>query len=221
MKKLIIILLLTGVYAIADAQVKDVQLWTGPVVKYNITKKFRLDFEQQFRFNQNISHYNFTFSEFGIRYSVFKYLDLKAIYRYTFIPAQPVLTNVSENDKSRLAFDASTGVKIFNTGLKVGYRIRYQDSWDNKTKVSSHYIRNRFDIGYNLSKLVDPYASYDSYFRLDGKNKYRQNRFVFGLNWRITKNLGIDSYYLYQKEVNVNHPQTDFVLGLGIVYTIN
>jgi hypothetical protein len=221
MKKILIVLFLSGVYIFSNAQVKDIQLWAGPIVKYNINKKFRLDFEQQFRFNQNISKYDFTFSEFSVRYSVLNYLDLKAVYRHTFSPSGQTETAITENDKSRVCFDASTGTEIFNTGIKAGYRLRYQDSWENTTKTASHYLRNRFDLSYNLSKLVDPYADWESYFRLDGKNKWRQHRYTIGLSWRVTKKLDIDSYFRYQKEINVKRPETDFVLGLGVVYTFN
>jgi hypothetical protein len=223
MKKLLSVFVLLNFFAVVKAQTKDVQLWTGPILKYNITKKIRLDFEQQFRFNENISSYDFTFSEFAVRYKVFKYLDVKAVYRHSFIPEVTSGSVISEYDKSRICFDASTGIEIFNTGLEIGYRIRYQDSWEHTTMASTHYIRNRFDLSYNLSKLVDPYTSWDNFYRLDGKNEVRQNRYVFGLTWKITKDLDIDSYYLFQKDKNVKikNLETIHVIGLAVIYSIN
>lgn len=221
MKKLFFIFLLSALYLASEAQFSDAQLWTGPMIKYKIGKKVRLDFEQQFRFNQNISKYDFTFSEFALKYSVFKYLDLKAVYRHSFIPSGQTGTTIAEYDKSRFAFDLSTGTKIFQTGLKAGYRFRYQNSWENKTLVSSNYLRNRFDLSYNLSKLVDPYISWDSYYRLDKKNEFRQNRYTLGFEWKITKKLDIDSYFHFQKEKNVKNPETDYIIGLAFVYSIN
>jgi hypothetical protein len=219
MKKLFIILILSGVYAFARAQVKDSQLWTGAMVKYNISKKFRLDFEQQLRFNNYISQYDYTFSELSLRYKVFKYLDIKALYRYSFIPQGE--TGSLDYDKSRISFDAATGTEIFNTGINIGYRIRYQYSRENSTGLTSNYIRNRVAIDYNLSKLVDPYADWEPYFKLDGKNKWRQHRYTLGLSWKINKKLNVDTYYRYQNEINVKKPETDFIIGLGVVYSIN
>jgi hypothetical protein len=221
MKKLLISVIFFGFSFLAIAQTQDVQLWTGPVIKYNISKKFRLDLEQQFRFNENVSKYNFTFTELSLRYRVFKYLDVKALYRHTFIPATDDLTTGSENDQSRASLDASTGVEIFNTGIEAGYRVMYQNSWDNSTQVNKNYFRNRFDLGYNLSKLVDPYASWESFFRFDGKNQWRQHRYTFGLDWKITKKLDIDSYFHFEKEINVKHPETLYIWGLALEYTIN
>jgi hypothetical protein len=220
-KKLIIILVFLEVYFFAGAQTKDTQLWTGPIIKYNITKKFRIEFEQQFRFNENISNYDYTFSELGIRYKVFKYLNIKALYRYTFVPDNHSNDVFADSDKSRLSFDAATGIDVFNTGLRVGYRFRYMNSRDNKTTASSNYLRNRFDLEYNLSKLVDPYAAYESAYRLDDKNEFRYNRYTLGLNWKVSKKLDIDSYFHYQNEINVKHPETNYILGLAVVYTIN
>ena len=123
MRKLIIILAFLGIYSFASAQLKDVQLWVGPVLKYNLGQKFRFEIEQQFRFNENISQFDYTFSEFGLRYKVFKYLNVKAIYRYSFMSSGQTGSALDEYDKSRISFSASTGTEIFNTGINVGYRI--------------------------------------------------------------------------------------------------
>ncbi len=221
MKKLLFILILSGVCSFAGAQEKDIQLWTGPVVKYNINDKFRFEFEQQFRFNENISQYDFTFSEFAIRYKVFRYLDVKTLYRHSFIQPEQTGSELDEYDRSRVSFNASTSTKIFNTGIKVGYRLMYQHSWENTTLMASNYIRNRFELDYNLSKLVDPYASYESHFKLNGKNEFRQNRYTIGLSWKVSDKLDIDSFYRYQYEVNVKNPETDVIIGLGVIYVIN
>ena len=221
MKKILIILILTGVYAYAFSQNKDLKLWIGPSVKYNINNKFRVEFEQEFRFNEKISRYDFTFSEFALRYKVFKYLDLKTIYRHSFIPDGQTGSILQEYDKSRVSFNGSTGTKIFETGIKVGYRLMFQHSWENTTKIVSNYIRNRFEIDYNLCKLVDPYASFESYYKLDGKNEFRENRFTFGLTWKVNDKLDIDSFYRYQYELNVKNPETDIIIGIGATYTFN
>ena len=221
MKKILIVLILTGIYTLTAAQSADLQLWTGPVVKYNISDKFRLELEQQFRFNENISKYDYTFTEFAIRYKVFKYLDFKTFYRHTFIPSGQTGSILEEYDRSRISISASTGTEIFNTGIKIGYRIMYQHSWENTSLVTSNFIRNRFELDYNLSKLVDPYANYESYYRLDQKNEFRQNRYTIGLTWKVTNKLDIDSYYRFQNEINVKNPEKDHIIGIGIVYEIN
>ncbi len=221
MKKLVLVMILTGLFVSGNAQTKDVQVWTGPVLKYNITKKIRFDFEQQLRFNHNISKYDLTFSEFALKYKVFKYLDLKAVYRHSFIPDDKLTPVTIEYDKSRVCFDVSTGTEIFNTGIEVGYRFRYQYSWESQTLIPSNYIRNKFDIEYNLSKLVDPYASWDSFYRLDTKNEFRQNRYTLGLTWKVTKDLDIESYYHFEQEKNVKNPETVHIIGLAVIYSID
>jgi len=232
MKKLFTVLVLTGLFAVVGAQVKSTELWTGPVIKYNISKKLRFDFEQQFRFNENISRYNYTLSEFSLRYKVFKYLNVKAIYRYYLIPSDAeTIPYVTKYNKSRFSFDAATGTNIFNKDIKISYRIRYQDTWKSTSEVSKHfisttnssdhYIRNAFGLSYNLSKLVDPYLGWDNFFRLDGMNEIRQNRYTIGFEWKLTNDLDIDSYFHYEKEMNVTAPQSSYIIGLAAVYTFN
>jgi len=221
MKKPFVLLILSGFFFSAGAQFTDTQLWMGPVIKYNINNIFRIDFEQQFRFKENISKFDFTYSEFGFRYKVFKYLDIKAIYRHSYISSGQTGSAIAEYDKSRIALNASTGAELFNTGIKVGYRIMFQHSWENTTLIASDYLRNRIELDYNMSKLVDPYARYESYYRFNDKNEFRQNRTTFGLTWKISDKLDIDSFFRYQNEINVKNPETDFIIGLGVVYLIN
>ncbi|MCB8998817.1 MAG: DUF2490 domain-containing protein [Bacteroidales bacterium] len=222
MRKLILIFLVLSVTHALNAQTKDVQLWAGPSLKYNILKKLRLDFEQQVRFNQNISNYEFTYSEFSLKYEVFKYLDVKTSFRQSFMPAGTLNgTALSDNDRSRFSLDASTSDKVFKTGIKVGYRIRYQNSWENNSNVSSNYIRNKLELEYNLSKLVDPYFNYESFYRLNKLNQFRQDRYTLGLTWRVNKKIDIDSFYRFQKEKNVKHPETDYIIGIGVSYEFN
>ncbi len=221
MKRKILLPIFIGICALSSAQVTDSKLYTGATLKYNINKKIRIEFEQQIRFNENISKYDFTFSEFGVRYEMLKYLDLKAIYRYSFIPEQQTGNEISEYNKSKYTLEASTGTKIFNTGLKASYRLRYQNSSESSSTETSSYIRNRIELGYNLSKLVDPYASYESYFRLNGKNEFREDRYILGLAWKITNKLDFESQFIYQYEINVRNPETDYIIELGLVYSFN
>lgn len=232
MKKLFVILLLSGIYSAINAQSSDTELWTGPIIKYNISKNLRADFEQQFRLNEKLTKYNYTFSELSLKYKVFKYLDIKGIYRYWFIPSEGSgIPYRTEYDKSRLSIEASTGTKLFTKDLRLGYRIRYQKTWENKSQVSDFFVesnpgedqflRNKLDLSYNLSKLADPYIGWDNFLRLDGINQIQKNRYTVGITWKLTKDLDLDSYFHLEQETNVTSPKTTYIIGLAAVYSFS
>lgn len=221
MKRFLFLITFAGICTISFTQVQDNQLWAGPVLRYDLNDRLRFYLEQQFRFKDNISKYDFTYTEFALRYTLLNYLDLKGIFRHSFIPGNEPGSALKDYDRSRINLDASTGTEVFNSGLKVGYRLRYQHSWENTTRLSSNYLRNRIDLEYNLSKLADPYAEYENFFRFDNRNEFRQHRYTLGMIWRITGELDLDTYFRYQYEINVNNPETDYIIGLGIIYSIN
>jgi len=232
MKILFVILFLSGIYSIVNAQSADTELWTGPMIKYNISKKLRADFEQQFRWEENISKYSYTFSEFALKYKVFKYLDIKGVYRYYFIPNEGSgIPYRTEFDKSRLSFEVSTDTKLFTSDLKLGYRIRYQKTWETKSQVSDFFVesdlndelflRNKFDFSYNMSKLADPYVGWENFLRLDGINMIKKNRYTFGVKWKLTNDLSLDSFFDLDKEINTVMPKTKYIFGLGAVYSLS
>ncbi len=78
------------------------------------------------------------------------------------------------------------------------------------------------EINYNLSRLIDPFVAGEMYYRIWNKpNELQKYRLDFGLDWRLSKKSALTTFYRYQKEINVNNPVSDHIIGIGYSATIN
>lgn len=209
-----LILLFSLLFGIGNmhAQTTDIELWSGGALNLKVHKRFSASADQVFKFNDTVSHFKSAYSELGGRFKINRMFSIGLNYRYI------------ENPPNKNAHRYS-GDFIFNLGKK-GFplsfqdRLRYQHEVRISNKNADDYVRNKFTLDYNLSRLVDPYISYEPFFRLNGKNEFRVMRYEIGLDWRIIENLHLTSFYLLQKDVNVKKPDKIHVIGLILSYDI-
>lgn len=212
MKKIILVLSLLLGMKIMQAQTTDVELWSGGALDVKLHKRFSASLEQVFKFNDTISHFKSAYTELGGKFKINRMFSFGFNYRYI------------ENPPAKNAHRFS-GDFIFNLGkkgfpLSFQYRLRYQREKGVNNNNAEDYVRNKFKLDYNLSKLVDPYISLEPFFRFNGKNEFRVMRYEIGLEWRIIKNLQLTSFYRLQKDVNVKRPDKTHVIGLMLSYEI-
>mgnify|MGYP001602111876 CR=1 FL=1 len=193
-------------------QTTDTEFWTGGTINLKMHKRFSGQAEQVFKFNDTISHFKSAYSELGLKFKMGRIFSIAANYRY--------IENPPTKNAQRFSVDF-----IFNFGkkkfpLSLQYRLRLQHEIRFSNRKTEDYVRNRFRLGYNLCKLVDPYFSCEPFFRLNGKYEFRVARYTIGLDWRITQNLQLTSFYLFQKDVNINRPDKNHIVGLMISYDI-
>ncbi len=194
--------------------ITDNQLWSGASAKLKLNKKFSISLAEQFRFKNNISTKKLSFTEMGIKYKLNKHFSFATKYRYVAIPIK--------KNKRRISFDVYYSWKKKNFPLSLKYRFRLQDTKKfNSTKQKADYLRNKLTLGYNASKLVDPFIAYELYFRFDNKNEFRAKRFTFGLAWRLNKRINLTTYYRIQKDINVKKPEKLNIIGLNFAYNIS
>lgn len=186
----------------------DYELWTGGSFQLRINKPLSIELTEQFRFNDTISSLYKSFTELGIKYRFGKGFSAKGNYRYS------VRSN-SKNDH-RLALDLNYSFDKKGFPLIIDYRLRFQ----NVMAGNSTYLRNKLGLTYKMSKLVDPFAAYESFFRFNGKNEFRTNRYTVGLDWRLMKELHLKTYFRIEDEINVKNPERQNVIGLTLDYTL-
>ena len=193
-------------------QISDNQLWTGATLKFRINKKLRFDMEEQVRFNNDISRLNITFTEASILYDLTKRISIKGNFRYIYDP----YSHNSYRYSGDLAYDWSKKRCPFS----FKYRLRFQRHIEEHTRESESYFRNKFSADYNLSKLVDPYVAYESYFKLNYINQFTVNRYIVGLEWRIFKKLDLETFFMYEDEFGEKNPEINKIFGVGLSYDL-
>ena len=150
----------------------------------------------------------------GVKFKLNKHFSFATKYRYIAVPIK--------KNKRRLSFDMYYSLKKKHFPLSFKYRLRMQDTKKfNSTKQNTDYWRNKFTLGYNISKLVDPFIAYELYFKFDNKNEFRVKRFTFGLDWRLNKRMDLTTYYRLQQDINVKRPEKLNIVGLNFAYNIS
>jgi len=198
-----------------DAQtINDNQLWTGGTFGLKLNKKFSVSLREEFRLDNNMSSLKTDFTELGVKFKLNKHFSFAHRFRYIDVP--------NKKNKRRLSFDAYYSWKKKDFPLSFKYRFRFQDTKKfNSKKQANDYIRNKFTLKYNASKLVDPYFAYEIYFRFDGKNEFRKTRITLGLDWRLSKKMGLTTFYRLQNDINVKTPTRLNIVGLTFAYNLS
>lgn len=207
---LLVIIACKPLIAQEKAVEKEHELWTAATFKLKLNKQWRAEVEQQARFDDDVTTFDKTFTELGLRYEPWEFFNIKAQYRYSF--------NNSEHNEQRLSIDLNFEYDIPDFPLDIEYRLRGQDEKVSYTGEKVTHVRNLFGLDYNLSKLVDPYFEYESFYRFNQKNEFRENRFTLGLQWKINKDLELDTFYRIDREINVKKPDMSFIAGLSLSY---
>ncbi len=198
------------------SQWNDAGLWTSASVEKKITQTLSANFSEAFRFNENISELGSFFSEFGIEKKISK--NLRASINYRFSSKRGIDDIYSQ--RYRYFVDLNFRKKI--SKIVVNYRARIQSqiknnfSRENISNPENHW-RNKISLRYNLEKKYQPFISGEWWYPLNNpKQKYFDNlRCAAGLQYEINKMSSVELYYMIQKELHKNNPETDFILGIG------
>jgi hypothetical protein len=192
------------------AQPSDDAFWGGITARVQVNKKLRISLEEQIRFNENYSNLNTMLSEAGVSYDLTKNITARSTFRYYYMP--------SSHNRFRYTADLSYSWSKKKFPLRFKYRVRFQNTIRQYTNASSSYIRNKFTVEYNLSKLADPYISYEPYFKLNYVNKFTVNRYYIGMDWTLRKDLALDTFFMIESEYGERNPDITRVIGLGLTY---
>jgi hypothetical protein len=179
------------------------ELWTEATAKLKINKHWRLEYSQAVRFRKESVGYKYTYSELGLQYKFNNAFALKLKGRYVFLP--------DTLDQFKYYADFTYDFLRKGFPLRMDYRLRIGDAPQTDGYERETYIRNRFGLSYNLSKIADPYIQYELFYSLGGTfpHKLTDHRYYAGINWSIGKHLGINSGYFFDQEIQEKVSLTD------------
>lgn len=208
-------------YAQTDS---DWASWNTIGVEYKLNKKWSFGLEEQVRLKENISVVDNYFTQLSADYKLFKGFKLGAGVRY-----------IRDNDnqgniqgyENHFRFQIDAMYKHEINDFKIGYRLRYQ----NKNELGVSYdegdyanqnIRFKTSLEYNIKNWkLDPKFSAEIFNRFqEGKeNGFNKYRLTLGTDYKV-KNFGkLGVFYRFEKELNVDFPETKNIIGLNYTYT--
>ena len=203
----------------------DWAAWNTIGLNYKLNKKWSFSLEEQLRLKEDISEIDEYFTQLSAEYKIVKNFRLGGGLRY-----------IRENDNQgniqgyenyfRFNLDATYKHKLNRFSL--GYRLRYQNK--NELGVSSdegdyanQNIRLKTSIKYNVKNWsLDPKFSAEIFNRFqedNDNNGFNKYRLTIGTDYDI-KNFGeIGLFYRFEKDLNVDIPETTNIIGLKYTYT--
>lgn len=183
------------------------ELWTGGKVDVGLNKKIRLATKYQYRL-EGFSRKRQSFTEFSIRYKPLKWLHLRPSYRLT---RRPEIN--ANSQRYTLDLFLKGGGKAFP--LRVENRMRFQ--WDDviNTYEQGYTLRNRFGMGYNLSKLVDPEVSGEIFF---SQETFSDFRLKIGADWNLPEGFRAKTFYAYEQQLGKKSNDRTHIIGLTAIY---
>ncbi|MCB9426386.1 MAG: DUF2490 domain-containing protein [Flavobacteriales bacterium] len=208
-----------------QVQVRDLEAWGSTAIKWEATKKFSLELEEQFRLKEDASQTDLYFTQLGVSYKINKHFDVGFSGRY-----------ITENDNQgkkqgynhffRYNIDVSYKHKLQRFGLK--YRLRYQNKNElGVSELEGDYpdTRLRFmtAIDYNIKKTKWTPSVAAELFRKDRKGEpveLDKFRLTVGMDYEFKKMGELGFFYRMERDLNATYPKTTNILGLGYKYTI-
>lgn len=215
---LLYISLLSSIISIA--QTRDVGVWTGFKISQPIDKKMEISLSEGFRLDNNISNVANVFTQLKSSYEIAKGLNLGVAYRWA--RKESWINDI--NFENRYQFDLSYNLK-FND-LKIKNRVRFQSKYVNYYNseygfIPTNTLRNETSVSYSISKKIKPYASFEFFYPSNiNESIIDKLRYQLGTDFKITKDVYADVFFIYQKQINSRNLNNDIVFGCSFSYEL-
>lgn len=186
----------------------DTELWSGAELSYVITNDMEFSLAQEVRFDNNISSFAQSVTDFGLSYDIFKFLSVKAAYRYR---------SYSSYSRHELYGNISTG---FDWGdFEFSYRFRYHRKYSELTDSPEQY-RNKFEIEYKYDRNLDPFISADFFYSSLGEDqgKVYKARYSIGSKIELTRYSDIELCYMFEDMLHSD--KTCSIFGINWSYKL-
>lgn len=202
------------------SQVNDAGLWASINLEKKINPKLAIALTEEARFNENISELGSAFTELGANYKIKKNILIGVSYR--FIQRRGVDDFYSLRHRYMIDLTIKHKIKKVSFALRERFQSQYADvNTSENGRLSERTLRNKLTVKYDLDKKYTPYISAELFYQLNNVmgNEFDNIRYAVGFEYKFNKTSSLDLFYLINKEMNINDPVTDYVIGMGYNYT--
>jgi len=170
----------------------DWQIWGDQKIEVGLTEKAKIWIEQEERFGYDVKAIYYIHTEAGLAYQLTNWLNLGANYRQIFLKVRGKWKDeYMPNVYGTVGWDLF-GLK-FNDRNRLEYRIR-------KYAKGVLRYRNRLTAIAPLKWTwfeIEPYVS-NEFFIDSFRQKYDENRFISGFQFKLFKPLKADVAYMWR-----------------------
>ena len=206
--RLLLLFLALSVFCWLDSFATDdgeFQYWNTESISFKVNKDLKITLEEEFRFGDDAAELSYQHSDLGITYlGLAQWLDIGLNYRHVFEKKSD-----KWKEESRPHLNATVKWKLFDIDFSDRSRFEYRDRED-----AENYwrYRNKFSLKFPFKFTrfqIQPYLADEIFYDFDAETLNR-NRFYSGFEFKITKNLKGDIFYLLQRSesndkwININ-----------------
>ena len=206
------LLQLTGdIFAYDDG---DWQYWNTESIEGNISDRWKIKLEEEFRFGDSAGEFYYQHSDLGLNYKYSKWFKLGLNYRQIYGKKKG---DWEEENRPHIngTVEWTWADFTFTDNNRLEYRVR-EDKDDylryrNKLTVKIPFKWTKFDI--------QPYVADEVFMDFD-EGRFNRNRLYIGAGGKLTKHLKADVFYLWQSSKSGNRWVDYNVIGtkLKIVF---
>ena len=185
------------------AQEQDFQQWSKIGASCDLNKDLSLSLDQGFRFRENASLTDVTFSNLSLKYDLNKKWSVTIGYRYI------TDFDLSQNTfiSHRIYTDINYRKKKKRWLIKNRLRYQYQENFTLRDKVS---------LSYNVRKTpLKPFTAFELFFK---DSEFKKWRYTLGASYPFLKEFDINAFYRFQQSFNNSNTKQLYILGIGIEY---
>jgi hypothetical protein len=177
MKNSLLLLLLLGISFSSLAQEKDLEFWGSLKFSKKVSKIAKFEIEEQVRWDDSISSYKKSFTNFSFEYKLNKRHALAINLRHT--------ENADNEKFARLGIDLHSDLRLYKKILSFSQRIRVQKSWDEQNYLDKSYFRTKWSLAWK-SIFASPYLDQEFFWHLQNIEELDKQRTTFGLAINIS-----------------------------------
>lgn len=219
-------LLLLATVGTATAQggethvVRDFEVWTAAAFRYEPTKDWRIELQQQFRFKDDASTTDQYFTQLELKRDLGKHFSAALAGRY-----------ISRNDtegriqgfENRFRWQADVMYKHDIDRLRMKYRLRYQSRTDvpDEGDIAETAFRIKAGAAYNIKNWkFDPKFSAELFNGLSNDEGFNRLRMTLGTDYSLKKYGELGAFYRMEIELIGAYPKTTNIAGFSYQYTL-
>lgn len=170
----------------------DWQYWNTESMEGNISEKWKVKLEEEFRFGDDAREFYYQHSDLGLSYNCCEWFRLGLNYRQVYEKKEG---DWKEENRPHINGTLKWGWKDFKftDRSRLEYRVR-EDKDDtlryrNKMTIKFPFKWTKFDI--------QPYLADEIFIDFD-QGELNRNRFYIGVDSKLMKHLKADVFYLWQ-----------------------
>jgi len=220
-RKSFFLFLLLSLFGASYSQDDDFGIWYGVSTELKLIRKLEIDLSGSVRTYKNASKIDEAFLEGGLTYKLINYIAVGAAYRF----GEYFEDDDSYHPRHKWFLDVLGKLPVGDVSISA--RFRFQQRFktyfeDEEDKIPVSHGRYRLKAIYNIPSFpVNPYIAAEIFCPMFTKTTRTidKNRFMFGLEYNITKKHSIEVGYMFQRDF-LPHISDINVISLGFNFKL-